>query len=449
MWNAVGDQLVAGGGRRLALMLCLNFDHPDIEEFIDSKLNLGKLNNANISIVIPADYDASDFVKAVEDGAEIPLRFNGRPDHEGRTINARLLWDRIVDNASTSGEPGVLNAHLANKESNVWYSHPLISTNPCGEQWLPGYGCCDLGAIVLPRHVRNGRVDWGSLRQTIDIGVRFLDNILTVNDYPLPEMQQMAQDERRIGLGVMGLHSMMLDCGVQYGTREGLNFIDSLFRFIKEEAYVSSTDLAGEKGAFPLYDPALLESGFMQRMEPEVRSLIETKGLRNCCLLTVAPTGTTAIVQNVTSGIEPMFSPVYYRRRFVPMKNGKKRIHRTLVISKDYTDHLFLAEGAYDIPPESHFEVQKLVQSHVDSAVSKTINIPKAFPKDKLAALWLRYLPSVKGTTLYREGSRAEEPLEYIPTKDLPKILSNWTGDIENEDGSKSIDPCVWGVCDV
>ena len=167
-------------------------------------------------------------------------------------------------------------------------------------------------------------------------------------------------------------------------------------------------------------------------------------------MLTVAPTGTTAMVQGVTTGIEPMFAPLYIRRRFVDgEKVGSKYTEETLVISKDFSDHMGYAEGAYDVTPEGHFQVQALVQKYVDNAVSKTINIPRGYGEHSLSELWLQYLPQVKGSTFYREGSRANEPLQYVPTKDALEVLQNWKGNVENEDGTTSIDSCINGLCEI
>lgn len=448
--NAVGDHLEGGGSRRSAMMHCLNVDHPDINEFINSKQVDKAHSNANISVVIPPSMPTGDFVDFVQRGKEIELRFSGLriPDEVVKnrgskaTYNATEMWDKLVAGAWQNGEPGVLNGYLANKESNVYYAHPLVSTNPCGEIWLPAYGCCCLGAVVLPRFVSGGRLNYQALAETVRLGVRFLDNVLTVNHYPLNAIQEMCFNERRIGLGVMGLHSMFLDLGMKYS--EGYEFANNLFRFIKETAYEASIELAKEKGPFALYDERFLGSNFMRRQKRSIRAGVLNHGIRNCALLTIAPTGTTSMVQGVTSGIEPMFSPVFVRRRKV---RGQKYAE-TLVISKDYADHPGLCEGAYDLTPAQHFEMQKVAQHHIDNAVSKTINLPHDFPQDQLSDVWLEYLPHLKGSTFYREGSRGEEPLKHVPHYDSAVTIMNWDGEIDNA-GNFSVDACKNGECDV
>ena len=447
MWDKVGDILVSGGGRRLALMLCLNIDHPDVDEFLNTKLDLNELNNANISVVIPDHMPTEEFVRLVREDGVIELQFNGLPDRLGRTIKARDLWSKLVENAWNNGEPGILNSHYANKMNNISYKWPLISTNPCGEIWLPAYGCCDLGALVLPRFVEDRKLDWEKLDESIRLGVRFLDNVLTVNSYPLAEIKATCEEERRIGLGVMGLHSMLLDLGMRYNSDEAFSFVDKLFSFIKNTAYDASITLAAEKGPFPAYDPQLLNSGFAKTLKRGIRSKIREHGLRNCALLTIAPTGTTSMVQGVTGAAEPLFSPVYIRRRKTLDDKARLHIQETLVVSQEYVDHPELVEGAYDIHPKDHLRMQTIVQKHIDNAVSKTINLAKDFPVDELSDLWLDNLDKMKGSTFYREGSRGEEPMQHVPLDQLSEVLSTWEGDIEYEI-PESMD-CATGVCEV
>jgi ribonucleoside-diphosphate reductase alpha chain len=447
MWDKVGDILVSGGGRRLALMLSLDIDHPDIEEFLDVKLNRGELNNANISVVLPSHLSSETFQKLVREDGDIELRFNGLPDREHRTIKARVLWERLVQNAWDSGEPGVLNGYLANKMNNLFYKYALPTTNPCGEQWLPSYGSCNLGALVLPRFVQNGKLDWDLLEDAIRVGIRFHDNVITVNNYPLPEMRMLADGERRIGFGVMGLHSMMLDLGLKYNSPEGLTFVDKLFAFIKHTAYDTSINIAIEKGPFPYYSPEFCDSGFMKTMKPAIRRKVREYGIRNCALLTIAPTGTTSMVHGVTGGIEPLFAPAYIRRRKKIDEKANEYLVETLVISKEYVDHPELCQGAYDITPRDHMEMQKVVQKHLDSSLSKTVNLPKDFPVDELSDLWLEYLPFMKGSTFYRQGSRGQEPMMHVALDDVKRLLETWEGELEYET-TDVVDDCASGSCD-
>lgn len=442
MQSALGKGVVQGGSRRTALMQSLPINHPDIAEFVNVKKNRQELENANLSVIIPKNLNTHKLVEMIRSGKHLPLEFEGQEDLFDRYVDAGELWHTIVQNAWEGGEPGVLNAYLANQSSHISYAHDLVTTNPCGEIWLPEYGCCCLGALVLPRFVSNGQVDWELLNKTIGTSVRFLDNVLTVNQYPLEAIRRMSMNERRIGLGVMGLHSMLLDLGIRYS--ESHDFLHELFRFIQHSAYYYSCMLAAEKGSFALYTQEFAEARSLN-LNTRLRNKIREYGLRNCAMLTIAPTGTTSMVQGVTSGIEPMYSPTYIRR--VKNRRGVKDTE-TLVISEDYSDHPDIAEGAFDITPDGHFAVQKIAQRYFDNAVSKTINLPKDQSIDGLSDTWLKYLPHLKGTTLYREGSREWEPLEHIPTEDSISVIAGWEGPIDNQ-GNFSVEACKDGSCSI
>ena len=421
MIDRVGDILVGGGGRRLALMLCLDINHPDLEEFLNVKLDLNQLTNANISVVL--NIDPAEFTEAIRNDGSIHYSFGGR--NTGESISARKLWKTLVENAWKSGEPGVLNSYEANAKNNIWYHKPLVSTNPCGEIWLEEYGCCCLGALVLPRFVNAGEINWDQLDTTIRLAVRFLDDVLTVNYYPLADIKENCEQVRRIGLGVMGLHSMLLELGYKYSSDEGKQFVDQLFSFIKNVAYDASVTLAAEKGPFPAYDTRFLESGFAKTLKRGVRGKIREHGIRNCALLTIAPTGTTGMVAGVSTGIEPLFAPVYYRHYYKPTDDGSRKLAKELVVTPEFERFGELAEGAYDVSVRDHFEIQTIVQNHIDNATSKTINLPKDYPVGDLAEIWLEYLPKIKGTTFYREGSREFEPLTPVRLADAAKAVKS------------------------
>lgn len=453
MINAVGDVLVGGGGRRLALMLDLNFTHPDMPEFLDKKLDRKELNNANVSVILDKRMPASRLQTLVKEGKDFDLVYQ-HSTHG--TANAKEVWEKIVHNAWSSGEPGVLNGDLANRESNIYYYKPLVSTNPCGEIWLEEYGCCDLGALVLPRFVDAfGRFDWDQLRNTIKTSVRFLDNVLSVNEYPLPEIRENCLEVRRIGLGIMGLHSMLIQLGYQYSSPSAHTFIDELMNFIKLEAYKASIDLAGEKGPFPAYSDEFLHSGFVKRALPrKIIDKIREKGIRNCALLTIAPTGTTGMVSSVSTGIEPLFAPAYWRRFYRPTIDGSRALDKELVVDPLWETleaqgrDTSVLEGAYDISPEGHFEVQRICQSHIDNAASKTINLPSTYKIDSLSDLWLEYLPVLKGTTFYRAGSRGEEPLEAIPLTEARALIHS-TKHSDAAINELNMMDCIDGSCEI
>lgn len=450
MIDGVGDVIVGGGGRRMALMLCLDINHPDLEEFLNVKLDLDELNNANISVVIPPDMSTEDFQEKVRNNEDIELRFAGMP-YEQKKVNARDLWNRLVENALNSGEPGVLNGYLANKMNNIWYYKELISTNPCGEIWLEEYGCCDLGALVLPRFVQNGKFNWDDLDETIRMAVRFLDNVLTVNHYPLAEIEENCETVRRIGMGVMGLHTMLMEMGMKYDSEAGRLFVDRLFNTIKNTAYDASINLAIEKSPFPAYDKRFLESGFAKSLKRGIRNKIREHGIRNCAILTIAPTGTTSMVAGVSSGIEPLPAVVYERTYFKPTEDGTRQRATELVVEEAYAKYPDVVQGAADIAVRDHFEMQKIVQKHIDNAVSKTINLPNNYDAADLAELWLEYLPYMKGSTFYRWGSREFEPISPIPREEWNQVLAEANGNISYEfDVEAMLDlDCVGGVCEL
>jgi ribonucleoside-diphosphate reductase alpha chain len=449
MINGVGNELVAGGGRRMALMFDLNISHPDMPEFIDAKLNKGALENANVSVIIDKRVNTETLVSKVRRGEDLDLTFSGT--NHGK-VNAKGLWNQIVQNAWSSGEPGVLNGDLANRESNIYYFKPLVSTNPCGEIWLEEYGCCDLGALVLPRFVDSfGNFRWDELAQTIRAGVRFLDDVLSVNEYPLPEIRDNCNNVRRIGLGIMGLHDLLIQLGYRYSSASAKAFVDQLMGFIKITAYNASIDLAKEKGPFPAYQPEFLNSGFMRRMDDNIKKRIEQNGIRNCALLTIAPTGTTGMVSNVSTGIEPIFAAAYNRRFYTPTDDGSRVLDSEIVFNPLWKEFeaegkdLSLLEGAYDVSPDNHFEMQVVCQQHIDNATSKTINLPANYGVDALADLWLSYLPQVKGTTFYRAGSRGMEPLEAIPLEEAKKMYASKYGSVTEQ----NMMDCPDGVCEI
>ncbi len=437
-----------GGQRRVALMFSLDLDHPDIEEFLNAKLTKGELTFANVSVRCK---DTKAFIKAVKNDGDWELIWKGKYK---RTVKAKNLWDTIVANAYNSAEPGFLNWELVESESNIWYIEPLVTTNPCGEIALSAYDCCCLGHLVLTRFIHDSEIDYASLGNTIRTAVRFLDNVLTVNSYPLPEMKAKSQNLRRIGLGTTGLADALAMLGLRYGSDEGNKFIDKLYRFISKVAYESSVMLAVEKGAFPLCDPEKhVESGFMKRMPAKIRSLVQEHGIRNCAILTQAPTGTVSILSgNCSSGIEPMFAPAYERRYWENDERKTELVFHPLfeqfMTEGKNVDH-FIASR--DLFVRDHMEVQKIVQKHVDNAVSKTINIAHDCPMEDVEKLWLEYLPHLKGTTFYRENTRGYvkedgtvelPPLSAIPLEEAKARFSE-THKTEVE----FVDDCVSGIC--
>lgn len=438
--NGVGEVIGAGGGRRIALMLCLDISHGDIVEFLDKKLNLKELNNANVSVVF--DKDPEEFFKLVKAKADFPLMFNGK---QVGSIPAYDLWMRVVKNALAGGEPGLLNSYLANKMSNIGYIEPLTSTNPCGEIWMSPYDCCCLGHIVLTRFVSNGEFDWAGFKSTIRTGVRFLDDVLTVNSYPMPEIEEKCSQLRRIGLGVLGLHHMLIELGLKYNSVEGLEFVDKLFRFLKNESYEASIDLATEKGSFPGFDAEkYLKSAFVKTIKPSIREKIKLHGIRNCALNTIAPTGTISMVCEVSSGIEPIFAMAYERRYRKGQENAMEIVADTLFkryVSEGKSTKNF--QNSYDLSMKDHLEMQRTCQRHIDNAVSKTINLPPGTTAEELSDLFMEYFPELKGVTVYPVGSRENQPLTPLSAEVAEQLVfDSIVGEAAGPDG------CKTGACE-
>jgi len=438
--NAFGEEMKGGGGRRVALMMALNLNHGDILEFLDTKLDLKQLNNANVSVIF--DENPEDFFALVKEGGFLELK------HMGKVIgraSASELWHKIVSNALKSGEPGLLNGYYANKMNNIWYFKPVICTNPCGEIWLIEYDCCDLGALVLPRFIINGKIDRDLIKSTIRTAVRFLDDVLTVNNYPMDEIRETCALIRRIGLGVTGLSTMLLQLGMRYNSIEALEFVDSLMNFIKNCAYEASIDLGFEKGSFLAFDAdKFLKGGFVKTLKPSIREAIKKKGMRNCALLTIAPVGTGSIVCDVDSGIEPSFGPGNLRR-FRDGDNLKTEVVVHPLFKKMYEagEDVSHFQTAYTLTMRDHFEMQRVCQKHIDNAVSKTINVPPGTSEQELSDLYMEYFPELKGVTVYPEGSRADQPITPMSLEEVLPYLNSSAG------GALSGDTCKDGSCDV
>lgn len=458
MINEIGNHVRAGKNRRTALMAELNVSHPDILEFLKVKLDLGELNNFNISVAI-----TDQFISACESNEDWFFTFNNRryfvysmvrispngdkedvttvaldeidavervKTHQLKHVNDQFtnvekspfkaldLWNRIWENSVKSGDPGIFNIDLANTYTNVSYFERMNATNPCGEITLPPYGNCCLGNINLANMVDDsGEVDWKKLAHTVRIGVRFLDNVLTVNHYPIPECDEVGQRSRRIGLGVMGMHYMFIKLGIKYGSEKCLEFLDRLFTTIRDESYKASVYLARDKSPFPAFSAKLyLQESFAKTLPARIRMMIREHGIRNAVMLTVPPTGTISMVHGVSSGIEPIFAAMYLRRFRVANTWAEEVVLDPLF--KEYIDQgksLDLFVGSYDVTPEEHMKVQATVQRYIDNAISKTINLPNSAQWEDISKIALKYAPYLKGLTVYRAGSKGMEPLQAIP----------------------------------
>ncbi len=429
LFSFVTGLIEQGGSRRGALMLILNVWHPDILDFINSKREMDKIVNANISVGI-----TDDFMDAVKNDKSWTTYFPDTtdPDYNElwdgdlekwkslgkkvipyQTLKAKDVWKAIIESAWASAEPGVFFVDRYNKMSNSWYYSSIQCTNPCGEQGLPPWGVCNLGSINLSRFVEKKDVLWNDLGRAVRLAVRFLDNVIDDTPYFYEENKVQQQGERRVGLGTMGLADMLIRLELAYGSEESLAFIDKLFKFICVEAYTESAHLAQEKGSFPLFDAEkFLMSGFMQEMPQEVRELIREKGMRNVTLLTQAPTGTTGTMVNTSTGIEP-----YYFWEWERVGRMGSHIERVAVYDEWVKAHPGEKKPDYfvsamDLSPEGHVHVQAAIQRWVDSSISKTGNTPKDYTVEQTADLYeLLYDTGCKGGTTYRDGSRDSQVL--------------------------------------
>lgn len=403
--DQVAGTIKTGGGRRAALMMSLSVYHPDVLDFLHEKLDLNKLKNANISVEID-----DKFIEAVNANADWDLVWAGKVY---KTVKAREIWDILVKNALESGEPGILNIGHIREMANSSYFTQIETTNPCGELPLPAYSACCLGSINVANFAREKYLDVKGFKHAIETGVRFLDDIITVNEYPLERIKLNATSDRRIGLGIMGLHYAMLKLGIKYSSDEGVAFVEKVYEILRNHSYWTSAQIAAEKGSFSRFDKEkFLSMPFVKSLPSKVRNEIREKGMRNVCLNTQAPTGTTSLFAGTSSGIEPIFAPVYERKY---QSDGKQK---TEIIA----DEMFVAaklegrdtshfEASHDIAPEAHLRIQEAAQRYIDSAISKTINLPNDFKQGELSDLMLKYIPGLKGVTIYKEGAKEDQPL--------------------------------------
>jgi ribonucleoside-diphosphate reductase alpha chain len=449
LYSFVTGLIEQGGSRRGALMLILNCWHPDIMEFINAKRDMGKINNANVSVGV-----TDKFMEAVHADADWDLLFAdpSDPDFERmwdgnldkwlaagkqtityQTVKARAIWDAIVESAWTSAEPGVFFIERANKDSNSWYydSGYLGCTNPCGEQPLPGFGVCNLGAINLSKFVRDGEVEWDDLGKAVRYSVRFLDNVIDSTPYFFEENYDQQKSERRVGLNTMGLAEMMIRLGIRYGSDESVQFIDKLYRFITSNAYESSAEIASEKGAFPMFDAdKFLQSGFMEKMPEDVRQTVREKGVRNVTLLTQAPNGTIGTMVGTSTGIEPFYFWSYYRKSRLGKHEERVKVLEEWQQANQGETMPDYFVTAMDLTPEEHVKVQAAIQRWVDSSISKTCNLPNSYTIEQTKEVYeLLYSSGCKGGTIYRDGSR---DVQVLNLKEDDKKASEKAAEVQS-----------------
>ncbi|MEM0202693.1 MAG: vitamin B12-dependent ribonucleotide reductase [Archaeoglobaceae archaeon] len=457
IFDSATEQIKQGGKRRGANMGILRCDHPDIEEFIKAKWEEGVLRNFNISVAV-----TDRFMEAVKKDEDYEL-VNPRTKEVVKKISARKIFNLIVEGAWRNGEPGIVFIDEINRHNPTPHVGEIEATNPCGEQPLLPYESCNLGSINLAKFVDGKDFDWERLKEVVHIAVRFLDNVIDVNAYPIPEIEEMTKANRKIGLGVMGWADALFLLEIPYDSEEAIKMAERVMKFIQEESHKASQILAEERGVFPNWKG----------------SVWEKKGIkiRNATTTTIAPTGTISIIANCSSGIEPVFALAYKRANIL---DGEEFFEINPIFEKVlrerglYSEELIakVAESgsvqnldlpssikrvfktALEIAPEWHVKMQAAFQKFTDNAVSKTINLPNSATRaDVEKALMLAYELKCKGITVYRDGSREEQvlmtkktekekekprrPAKFIEPRPRPRVTVGRT--IETKTGCGSL----------
>ncbi|MDX9893404.1 MAG: vitamin B12-dependent ribonucleotide reductase [Patescibacteria group bacterium] len=417
VFDAATDTVKQGGTRRGANMGILRVDHPDILDFIVAKEDSSKLNNFNISVAI-----TDKFMEALDRDEEYEL-VDPYAKQVVKKIKAKEVWDKIVDHAWSNGDPGVIFIDKINKYNPTPHIALIESTNPCGEQPLLPYESCNLGSINLFSFLKEGKIDYQRLGEVVKMAIRFLDNVIDMNRYPLSQIDKMTRGNRKVGLGVMGWADLLIGLGIPYNSQEAIDLGERVMKFIKDNADQASLALAREKGVFPNFEGSIYDTP-------------ESDGIRNATRTTIAPTGTISIIASCSSGIEPLFALAYVRKSRIG-KKGDDWVE--LVEVNPYFEEIAKERGFYskelmekiseigsiqhldevpsdvkrvfvtshDISPEWHIRMQAAFQKYVDNAVSKTINFPNSATRDDVAKSYLlSYELGCKGVTIYRDGSR-------------------------------------------
>ena len=421
VFDAATETIKQGGKRRGANMGVLRIDHPDIMDFISAKENQDKFNNFNFSVAI-----TDDFMQAVEEGAEYDLiePSSGTPVE---TLDARAVFEKIIDLAWHNGEPGVLFIDAANRDNMTPQLGDFEATNPCGEQWLLPYESCNLGSLNLGNFVKDGKVDYKRMENVVRVATSFLDNVIDCNVFPIPEIEEMTLKTRKIGMGIMGLHDMLIQLGLPYGSEEGRAQAAEIMSFVREKAESRSIEIAEEKGTFPAYDA----------------DINKYPARRNAALTSIQPTGTVSMIADCASGCEPYFSIVMIKN----VMDGDRLIlvnkHFEQIARKEgfYSEELMakvadsgtvigheeiplewqeVFRTAQDVSPEDHIQMQGILQKNgVDSSISKTINLPNSATREEVKLSYVMgYELGCKGLTVYRDGSRDSQVLNTKESAD-------------------------------
>ena len=407
VWDSMCRTIMSAGSRRGAMMATMRCDHPDIEQFITAKSDPARLRMFNMSVLV-----TDLFMEAIKADRPWELVFDGKVYH---TVQARDLWNKIMQATYDYAEPGVIFIDRINAANNLSYVETIAATNPCGEQPLPPYGACLLGSINLARLVAEpfehmAHLDEEALQELVATVVRMMDNVVETSKFPLAKQETEARDKRRIGLGVTGLADALLMLGLRYGSDEAVHQTERWLHAIARAAYLASVDLAKEKGAFPLFDAEeYLASGTMLQMDDDVRDAVREHGIRNALLTSIAPTGTISLYAgNVSSGIEPVFAYAYTRK--VLQKDGSRTeeevVDYAVQMWRDKFGDIELPDyfvNAQTLSPSEHVKMQAAAQKWIDSSISKTINCPEDISFDAFREVYMQaWDQGCKGCTTYR-----------------------------------------------
>ncbi|HWL39070.1 MAG TPA: vitamin B12-dependent ribonucleotide reductase [Gemmatimonadaceae bacterium] len=433
LYDASIDAVKQGGTRRGANMGILRVDHPDIMDFITCKEDLTQITNFNISVAV-----TDKFMAAVKAGTNYDLVEPGTGRITGQ-LDARAVWDKMIDGAWRTGEPGCFFIDEANRHNPVPHVGQYEATNPCGEQPLLPYDVCNLGSINVGYYVEDGALDWDALKRDIHLSTHFLDNIIDVNKYPLPEIDALSKRIRRIGFGIMGFADALVGLGIPYDSEEGIEFGRRLQKFVDVESKRESERLANERGPFPEWARSIWGPDETCARDAAGNRIRPMQMLRNCNVNTIAPTGTISIIAGCSSGIEPLFAVAFMRNQagammpdvnedFVAIAKKEGWYSDELMERIAKEGHIHFVEvpvrwqrvfvTAHDITPEWHVRMQAAFQENCDSAISKTTNFPHvATPEDVRAIYELAYELKCKGVTVYRDGSRDNQVLSTGATE--------------------------------
>ena len=433
VWDSMCQTIMSAGSRRGAMMATMRCDHPDILSFVDAKSDSQKLRMFNLSVLV-----TDKFMDAVKNKKDWSLIFDKKIY---KTVSAKYLWDKIMQSTYDFAEPGVIFIDRINAMNNLNYCETISATNPCGEQPLPPYGACLLGSINLSKMIdapfsESSKLDATLLKETVSVAVRMMDNVIDVSKFPLASQEKEAHAKRRIGLGVTGLADALLMTGVRYGSDEAVAKTDEWLHLISREAYLASTELAQEKGSFPLLDVnQFLQSGNMVQMDDDVKEVIRSHGIRNALLTSIAPTGTISLYAgNVSSGIEPVFAYSYHRK--VLQKDGTKREEEVIDYAvnlwkekfgnKEFPDYFV---NAQTLSPTDHVKMQAAAQKWIDSSISKTINCPEDISFEEFKEVYMAaWDQGCKGCTTYRPNAVTGSVLSVDTSEKKDIETSKMTG---------------------